>query len=157
MARLTERNPLLEGDSLALQGSPRFDYGPIGELVHPGPTFSEADERAGLGKAGEPVPGLARLCDSIGRFGLFGAMNGSSPDGTLLLAIAALAFFGATIKGLGLAPSIFGAGLLSALASRQNGPLSALAIAAALTLLCLAVFHYGLGLSVPVLGPWLGG
>jgi hypothetical protein len=73
----------------------------------------------------------------------------------LVLILGALVFFGATIKGLGLAPSVFGAALLSALGSRQNGPLGALAIAAALTLLCLAVFHYGLGLAVPVLGPWL--
>jgi hypothetical protein len=80
---------------------------------------------------------------------------GPVPWRAAILLVAALAFFAATIKGLGLAPSIFGAGLLSALASRQNGPLPAVIIAAALTLLCLAVFHYGLGLSVPVLGPWL--
>jgi hypothetical protein len=84
VARLSEQNPLLEGDPLARQSSPRFDYGPIGELVHPGPLFSAADERAGLGRAGERVPGLARLCDTIGRFGLFGAMSGRGPDGTML-------------------------------------------------------------------------
>ena len=79
------------------------------------------------------------------------------PWRAVVLLVGALVFFGAAIKGLGLAPSVFGAGLLSAFASRQNGPLQATGIAAALTLLCLAVFHYGLGLSVPVLGPWLGG
>jgi hypothetical protein len=80
---------------------------------------------------------------------------GPVPWRAVLLLIAALVFFGASIKGLGLAASVFGAGLLSAFASRQNGPLSALAIASALTLLCLVVFHWGLGLSVPVIGPWL--
>ena len=80
---------------------------------------------------------------------------GPVPWRAVVLLVAALVFFGATIKGLGLGPSVFGAGLLSALASRQNGPLWAIAIAAALTLLCLAVFHYGLGLSVPMVGPWL--
>ena len=80
---------------------------------------------------------------------------GPVPWRAAALLVAALVFFGATIKGLGLGPSVFGAGLLSALASRQNGPLWAIAIAAALTLLCLAVFHYSLGLTVPVLGSWL--
>jgi hypothetical protein len=28
-------------------------------------------------------------------------------------------------------------------------------ITAVLTAFCLAVFHYGLGLPIPVIGPWL--
>lgn len=68
-----------------LQASPRMRYGPIGTLVHPGPTFSAADERDGLGTRGEPVPGLAALCARLGRFGIFGQLAGeSAPDGTLL-------------------------------------------------------------------------
>ncbi|MFN0008836.1 MAG: hypothetical protein ACKVXR_13120 [Planctomycetota bacterium] len=65
--------------------SPRLEYGPAGEIVHPGPRFSIEDERLGLGRAGEPVPGLARAMDAIGRFALVGELAGSDgPDGTIL-------------------------------------------------------------------------
>lgn len=65
--------------------SPRLKYGPAGEIVHPGPTFSIEDERLGLGRAGAPVPGLARAMDAIGRFALVGELAGSDgPDGTIL-------------------------------------------------------------------------
>ena len=72
-----------------------------------------------------------------------------------ILLLGALVFFGATIRGLGLVPTLFGAGLLSALASRQNSPLAAVVVAAALTLGCVAIFHYGLGVTVPLFGPWV--
>jgi hypothetical protein len=80
---------------------------------------------------------------------------GPVPWRGVVLILAALVYFGAGIRGLGLVPSLFGAALLSALASRSNGPVSALVIALALTLLCIMIFHYGLGLPVPLLGPWL--
>jgi hypothetical protein len=68
-----------------LQASPRMRYGAIGTLVHPGPNFSRADERDGLGPRGAPVPGLAALCARLGRFGLFGKLAGEgAPDGVLL-------------------------------------------------------------------------
>lgn len=74
-----------------------------------------------------------------------------------ILILAALVYFGATIRGLGLVAAVFGAALLSALASRSNPALAALAIAVALTVLCVLVFHFGLGVSVPLFGPWLRG
>jgi hypothetical protein len=80
---------------------------------------------------------------------------GTVPWRGVVLILAALAFFGAGIRGLGLVPCLFGAAFLSALASRRNGPASALVIAAALTLLCVLIFHYGLGLPLPLFGPWL--
>ena len=54
-------------------------------------------------------------------------------------------------------PALFVTAFLSALASRSNPPLAALAIAAALTLACVLIFHYGLGVPVPLFGSWLGG
>jgi hypothetical protein len=74
--------------------------------------------------------------------------------GTVFI-LGALVYFGATIRGVGLAPAVFGAGLLSALASRHNAPVAALLLAAALTLFCVLIFHYGLGIAVPLVGPWL--
>ncbi len=70
---------------LGLTASPRLRFGPVGAVVHPGPLFSEQDERLGLGTAGERVGGLASAFDSIGRFAVFGEAVGSGgPDGTVL-------------------------------------------------------------------------
>lgn len=71
------------------------------------------------------------------------------------LVFGALVFFGYTVRGLGLVPALFVTVFLTALASRRNGPLLALVIAAALTFFCVLIFIYGLGLTIPLLGPWL--
>ena len=76
-----------DGGQLAheLATSPLLHYGFVGALVHPGPRFSAADEQAGYGTAGERVPGLARVLDRLGRFGIFGkVLGGGGPDGTVL-------------------------------------------------------------------------
>jgi hypothetical protein len=72
------------GGLAQLVDSPRLSYGLVGELVHPGPRFSKADERAGLGKEGELVGGLAADLARLHRFGLFGELSGAGPDGALL-------------------------------------------------------------------------
>ena len=72
-----------------------------------------------------------------------------------VLILAALVFFGATMRGLGMAPALFVTAFLAALASRRNGPLAATVMAAALTLFCVLIFGVGLGVPVPLLGPWL--
>ncbi|HEV8114524.1 MAG TPA: hypothetical protein VGR31_17270 [Planctomycetota bacterium] len=82
-ANAVARDPILVARELS--ASPRLDYGMAGEVVHPGPTFSVADERAGLGKAGDPVPGLAHEMEAIHRFALLGELSGAGgPDGTVL-------------------------------------------------------------------------
>ncbi len=121
----------------------------LGTAVRMGPGYFPLVLAGGIGALGLAI--IAKGLTAAASEGDLGPV----PWRAVVLIVAALAFFGATIKGLGLGPSVFGAGLLSALASRQNGPLYALAIAVALTLLCLAVFHFGLGLAVPVVGPWL--
>jgi hypothetical protein len=82
---------------------------------------------------------------------------GPVPWRAAVLVLGALVYFGATIRGLGLVPALFGAAFLSALASRWNSPVAALVIAVALTLACVVIFHYGLGVAVPLFGPWLRG
>jgi hypothetical protein len=71
-----------------------------------------------------------------------------------LLILAAVIVFGATVRGLGLVAALFLTAFLSALASRHNPPLAALFIAACLTVGCVLIFHYGLGIPVPLFGPW---
>ncbi len=67
------------------RSSPRYGYGWLGQLVHPGPTFSKEDERLGLGKNGDVVPGFADAFAAIGRFALLGeVLGGGGPDATVL-------------------------------------------------------------------------
>jgi hypothetical protein len=74
----------------------------------------------------------------------------------LALLLGAILFFGATVRGLGLGPALFLTVVAGALASARNTPLSALLLAAGLTAFCILIFSYGLGVPLPLLGPWLG-
>ena len=71
--------------------------------------------------------------------------------------VGGIVFFGATIEGLGLAPTLFVTTLVAALACRGVSPLKALGISAGLTVLCLGIFVGLLQLRLPLLGDWLGG
>jgi len=80
----------LAGEAIGpLVETPRFSFGPFANILHPGPRFSAADERAGRGVEGERVAGLALALDSMGRFGVFGVAPGlGGPDGTILRRVA---------------------------------------------------------------------
>ena len=73
------------------------------------------------------------------------------------LLVAGVLFFGATVRGLGLAPSLFVTTFLAALAGHRTGVVRALVTAAGLTGLCLIVFVSLLQLRLPLLGAWLEG
>lgn len=73
----------------------------------------------------------------------------------LVFLLGGLLVFGLTIRGLGLVPSVFVTSLLAAFASRETGPVAALAMAAVLTAVSYAVFVVALQLPLPVLGPWI--
>lgn len=68
--------------------SPRFSFGPIATVIHPGPVFSRVDEQEGRGPAGANVGGLAAELAALGRFGIFGRSLGDGPDGTILRRLA---------------------------------------------------------------------
>ena len=84
-----------------------------------------------------------------------GQAIGPVPWRAILLVIGGILFFGVTVRGLGLAPALFVAVLLSAFASSRTNPLSALLLALALTAFCALIFVGGLGLPIPLIGPWL--
>jgi len=71
--------------------------------------------------------------------------------------VAAIVFFGATIEGLGLAPTLFVTTFVAALAGHRVGPLKALAISVGLTALSVGIFVGLLQLRLPLFGDWLGG
>jgi hypothetical protein len=80
---------------------------------------------------------------------------GSVPWRALGLVLGAVLFFGLTVRGLGLVPSVFVATLMSAFASQRMAVVMALVIAVGLTVLCVLVFVVALSLRVPLVGPWL--
>jgi len=73
------------------------------------------------------------------------------------LLVAAIAFFGVTVRGLGLVPALLVTTLLSALAGRRTGVVAAAVIAGGLTTLCVLIFVAALQLRLPLVGPWLPG
>lgn len=79
------------------------------------------------------------------------------PWRSILFVSVAPVVFGLTIRGLGLAPAVFVASLLASFGGQRLDLRFCLLLAAGLTALCVAVFHFGLGLSIPLVGPWLAG
>ncbi|MFN3764641.1 MAG: tripartite tricarboxylate transporter TctB family protein [Aliihoeflea sp.] len=73
----------------------------------------------------------------------------------VVLLVGALVFFGFTVRGLGLLPSLFVTVFLAGFASRSNGIFGALTLAVGLTALCMVIFIWALGLPLPLFGPWL--
>lgn len=73
----------------------------------------------------------------------------------IVLVLGTIVFFAATIRGLGFIPVVLVTAFASAMASRNNNWLSAAIIAAGLCVFCLVIFVVGLGLIVPLVGPWL--
>jgi hypothetical protein len=80
---------------------------------------------------------------------------GSVPWRALGLVLGAVLFFGLTIQGLGLVPSVFVATLMCAFASERTNVVMALAIAVGLTILCVLIFVLALSLRLPLVGPWV--
>jgi hypothetical protein len=72
------------------------------------------------------------------------------------LILIAPVLFGAVLEGLGLAPAVFFAAMVSCFASRRMTLPAALSVAFGLALLCALVFKLGLGIAAPLFGRWLG-
>jgi hypothetical protein len=70
--------------------------------------------------------------------------------------VVALIFFGYTVRGLGLVPSLLVTVFLSAMAGRGARVVPAVVIAASLTALSVLIFVIALQLRLPYFGPWLG-
>ena len=77
------------------------------------------------------------------------------PWRALALILGAVVFFGVTVRGLGLVPSVFVTVLMSTFASRRTSAIVAVLISVGLTILCILVFVVALRLRLPLLGPWI--
>jgi hypothetical protein len=139
-----------------------------GIFVAAGAYFALESLNYKLGTAFRMGPGYIPLLlgSALAVLGVAIAASGwQKPDGDelqpvpwrgLALVVLTIAFFGATVRGLGFVPVAFISAFATALASRLNSPLFAALLAVALTVLCTLVFKIGLGLGVPMFGPWLG-
>ncbi|MDI4665440.1 tripartite tricarboxylate transporter TctB family protein [Xanthobacter autotrophicus] len=106
------------------------------------------------------------LAGLLGLLGLIVLVNGLRFPGEMPSGIAwwalgvivfSVVFFGFAVRPLGFLPALAISVFVSALASRKFHLVTATAITAAMTLFAWAVFIKGLGLPLPLLGPWLGG
>ena len=84
-----------------------------------------------------------------------GGEIGTVPWKAAGLLVVAILFFGLTVRGLGLAPSLFVTSLLAAFAGHRTGVLPAIAIAGGLTALCVLIFVLALQLRLELIGPWV--
>jgi hypothetical protein len=73
----------------------------------------------------------------------------------IVLTLGTIAFFGACIRGLGFIPVVAISAFAMAMASRRNNPLFSAMLAVGLCVMCVLIFVVGLGLIVPLVGPWL--
>ena len=79
---------------------------------------------------------------------------GSIPWRSVILVVAAILFFGLTIRRLGFVPSVAVTALLTALASYRIRLLTAVAVAAGITVLSVLIFVVALQLPLPLYGDW---
>jgi Tripartite tricarboxylate transporter TctB family len=75
----------------------------------------------------------------------------------LTLVIVSVLVFGLVVRGAGLAVSLPLLVIISAYASTRFRWGPTLLIAAGLTIFCSVVFIKGLGIPLPIIGPWFGG
>jgi hypothetical protein len=80
---------------------------------------------------------------------------GPVPWRGLVLILAAPVLFGITVRGLGLIGAVALAIAISTFASQRAGLVLAGLLTLGLTIFCVLVFSYGLGLPIPLRGPWL--
>lgn len=80
---------------------------------------------------------------------------GAIPWRAIVLIVAALVFFGFAIRPLGFVPTAAVTALMTTFASRRVRPLTAVAVAAGLTVAATLIFVVGLQLRVPLWGTWL--
>jgi putative tricarboxylic transport membrane protein len=80
---------------------------------------------------------------------------GVTPWKALVLILGAVLFFGLTVRGLGLVPTLLATVILSAFAGQRTGIFTPVLIAVGLTILSVLIFVVALSLRLPLFGPWL--
>lgn len=98
------------------------------------------------------VLGLAVLVKGIGTAD---EPRGPLPWRGLVVLLSVPVIFGLLIRPLGMAPVLLITTFVTSFASRRMTLLAAVALSVGLTLFCVAVFNFGLGLPLRLFGPWV--
>jgi Tripartite tricarboxylate transporter TctB family len=93
----------------------------------------------------------------LGAIGKPGSRIGHVSWRGVILVSVSLFYFAFGVRTLGMVPALAGCVILACLASDRISLLRAVAIGAVLTGFATLLFVYGLGLPIPLIGPWLGG
>lgn len=80
---------------------------------------------------------------------------GEIPWRAVIVIPTGLVFFGLAMRPLGLLPALLVLSFMAALAVKGMTLARAVILAAAMTALCIAIFSFGLGISLPLIGDWL--
>lgn len=96
--------------------------------------------------------GLVMLVRGLASQGM--PIGSISIRGTLLIGVSPI-IFGASVQGLGLIAAGFLSTFVAAMSSSRVSILYAVLLSLGLTVFCVFVFSYGLGLPYPRIGPWL--
>lgn len=83
----------------------------------------------------------------------FGAFAGRG----LIYVVVAMLIFGFVVRDAGLAVALPLLILISAYASIEFRWRASIALAVGVTVFCILVFQVGLGVPLPIIGPWFGG
>ncbi len=75
----------------------------------------------------------------------------------IVLVIGAVFVFGLTARKLGLGPSLILTTFMASMSTDRATLISSILLSIGLSIFCVLVFVYALGLPYPVIGPWLGG
>ncbi|MBO0132247.1 tripartite tricarboxylate transporter TctB family protein [Agrobacterium burrii] len=106
---------------------------------------------------------LSCILLAIGGVLLFTSLEGDEKLGihtvsarSIIAIITAPILFGLVVRGAGFVPAVAATTLSASMASAGLSFLKSAAITVGMTAFCVAVFVYGLGLPVRLIGPWLG-
>lgn len=122
---------------------------PVGSSLRMGPGYFPMILSWLLVALGAVMAGLAWRAPH--QEGVFGVV----PWRALLLIVGATLFFGLGLRGLGLLPVLLLVVFATAWASRYARLKATTALALGIALFCSGLFIKGLGLPLPLTGPWL--
>ena len=122
---------------------------PVGSSFRMGPGYFPAILSWLMVALGAVMAGLAWRAPH--QEGAFGAV----PWRALVLIVGATLFFGLALRGLGLLPVLVVVVFATAWASRYASLKASTALALGIALFCSGLFIKGLGLPLPLTGPWL--
>ena len=133
-----------------------------------GALFAWSALQSKLGSLERFGPGLFPLvlAGILGGLGLIITLNSLRVDGKMptvdgwrgpVLVVVSIFLFALLLEPLGLIVALLISIFLATFASSRFHWKAAIPLTAGITLFCWAVFIYGLGQTMPVFGPWLGG